>query len=204
MSQYSEGKKPLGPARWDWDEPLDPLISFSSYPDFLIYLLRDVEIKEIHLRKYLFVGKRLFGRMSRADFARWLHDRSFCPTEPQQRRLNDLRVIVGLLVNCRLLYPEEAGRFLCTRCEELDHQRPLAVLGKGEFNQVREFTEKFVADLAMRWWYDLFGFDEEGNPLPPAPPLLGEDGLPWLPPGMKRVKARRPPGTDSHDLSEGE
>lgn len=62
--------------------------------------------------------------------------------------IDDLRAIVGLLLNSRLLYPEEIGRFLRSRNPELDYSRPLTVLGEGgRFDDVRRVAERLLSRM---------------------------------------------------------
>lgn len=58
--------------------------------------------------------------------------------------LDDVRAIVSLLLDSKLVYPAEVGRFLRSRNSDLGYARPLALLGRGEFEKVREAAEKFL------------------------------------------------------------
>jgi hypothetical protein len=62
-------------------------------------------------------------------------------------RLDDLRAIVGLLLNSGLLFPEEVGRFLRARNDDLGYARPLVLLGQGDFERVREAAERLLHRL---------------------------------------------------------
>lgn len=61
--------------------------------------------------------------------------------------LDDLRAIVGLLLSSGLLYPEEVGRFLRARNADLDYVKPLVLIGRGEFDAVREAAEMLLRRL---------------------------------------------------------
>lgn len=93
-------------------------------------------------------------------------------------RIDDLRAITGLLLNSRLLYPEEVGRFLRSRSSDLDYSRPLTLLGEGgRFDDVRRVAEQLLSRMRG------LGADEhevsppEGLPLPDGmsrPPVIGQ------------------------------
>jgi hypothetical protein len=94
------------------------------------------------------------------------------------RRLNgvdDLRAIVGMLVNSRLLYAEEVGRFLRSRNEHLGYRRPLKLLADGQFERVMDAAEQLLLQLARRRQDEL---DESSAAL---------EGAGKLPAGMTRV-----------------
>ena len=67
------------------------------------------------------------------------------PRDPQP--LDDLRAIVALLLQSGVFYPEEIGRFLRSRNQDLAHRRPLDLLGSGDeegFYRVLEASEKLI------------------------------------------------------------
>jgi len=61
--------------------------------------------------------------------------------------LDDVRAVVALLLRSGVMYPEEIGRFLRARNEDLGHRRPLDLLGSGsedDFYRVLEAAEALV------------------------------------------------------------
>ena len=92
-------------------------------------------------------------------------------------QIDDLRAIVGLLLNSGLLEPEEVGRFLRSRNANLNYRRPLSVLAQGQFERVRETAELLLERLA--------GLDETAD-------HPGADDRDDLPDGMERLAPRRP------------
>ena len=69
--------------------------------------------------------------------------------EPRNReQIDDLRAIVGLLLNSGYVYPEEVGRFLRSRNADLNYRRPLSVLARGGFERTRVAAELLLERLA--------------------------------------------------------
>jgi hypothetical protein len=66
--------------------------------------------------------------------------------------LDDLRAIIGVLLNSRLLYHDEVGRFLRSRNPDLGYRRPLALLAHGdrEFQRVLKAAENLLEELDER------------------------------------------------------
>lgn len=77
---------------------------------------------------------------------RWL-GRISTGTASTTERLRGLRTIVELLWNSKLLYPDEVGRFLKARNSDLGYARPLVLLGRGEFERVRDAADLLLLRL---------------------------------------------------------
>jgi hypothetical protein len=100
-------------------------------------------------------------------------------------RIDDLRAIVGLLLNSRLLYPEEVGRFLRSRNTTLGYSRPLTLLGQGDqFNEVRRAAEQLLSSLRG------LGEEHPGEESPRAVTTSQDDAA--LPAGMTRIPLLSP------------
>jgi hypothetical protein len=104
-------------------------------------------------------------------------------SEPRNRdQIDDLRAIVGLLLNSGYVYPEEVGRFLRERNADLNYARPLKVLARGGLDRVRRAAELMLERLA--------GLDDAAAQAtaPASVPMA-------LPAGMVRVA----PSQSGHD-----
>ena len=121
-----------------------PVLTATTDPRVLVrYLHHEVKLTDRELEKV--TGTH------RVTIRRWRSKQDH--SEPRDTgRLDDLRVIVGLLVNSGVLNAEEAGRFLRSRDEHLDHLPPLAFLTYTEdetrrekdFRRVLEVTQTLV------------------------------------------------------------
>ena len=88
--------------------------------DLLRYLHSEVKLSDREL-------ERVTG-VHRVTISRWRSAKA--QSEPRDvGRLDDLRVIVGLMVNSRAFSAEEAGRFLRSRDPDLDHQGASCLAG---------------------------------------------------------------------------
>jgi hypothetical protein len=92
---------------------------------------------------------RALGGAHEVTIRRWRSkSASGMPRDTEQ--LDDVRAVVALLLRSGVLYPEEIGRFLRARNEDLGHQRPLDLLGTGnetEFYRVLEAAELLIKRL---------------------------------------------------------
>jgi len=107
-------------------------------------------------------------------------------------QLDDLRAIIGVLLNSRLLYHDEVGRFLRSRNPDLGYRRPLALLAQGdrEFQRVLKAAENLLEELDERLTAasdDAHKSDEEPHPLP--------RGMTAVTPDHETVDPDRPSGT---------
>lgn len=82
-----------------------------------------------------------------ATIRRW-RSRAAAGRPRNKERIDDLRTIAAMLINSGLLYPEQIGRFLRGRNPDLDFRRPLALLGRGDFDSVRHAAELLLDRLA--------------------------------------------------------
>lgn len=123
-----------------WTEPLEPLLVTSS-PRAVVRFLHDVVLmtdSEI---------ADAIGVQSDVTIRRWRsEDASGTPRHPE--RIDDLRAIVGMLLNSRLVYPEEVGQFLRARNEHLGYRRPIDLLARCEFGRVMEAADRVITQLA--------------------------------------------------------
>lgn len=104
-------------------------------------------------------------------------------SEPRNReQVDDLRAIVGLLLNSGALDPEQVGHFLRSRNDDLNYRRPLRVLARGGFDRVRRAAELTLERLA--------GLDDAAAQVTAAAPVPLA-----LPDGMRRVA----PSQSGHD-----
>lgn len=99
--------------------------------------------------------------------------------EPRNtEQIDDLRAIVGLLLNSGLLEPEDVGRFLRSRNADLSYRRPLGVLAQRQFDRVRQASEALLERLA--------GLDQAA-----ASECVHDDEADALPAGMERLAPSR-------------
>lgn len=119
-------------------------LSATSDPRAVVrYLHREVKLTDRELEKVTGVH--------RVTISRWRSNQDIGELR-DTGRLDDVRVIVGLLVNSGAFEAEEAGRFLRSRDENLDHLPPLAFLAatedkdrrETEFRRVLEVTQTLV------------------------------------------------------------
>ena len=149
-----------------WTEPLEPTL-VTSDPRAVVRFLHDtIRMTDAEIAEAIGVQADVTVRRWRSE------DSGGVPRRTD--RVDDLRAITGMLLNSRLLYPEEVGRFLRARNEHLGFRRPIALLGNGDFDLVREAAEQILAQLANRREAD-----------EPAPVLVGPGQLPR---GMRRVE----------------
>jgi hypothetical protein len=95
-------------------------------------------------------------------------------------QLDDLRAIIGVLLNSRLLYYDEVGRFLRSRNPDLGYRRPLALLAQGdrEFQRVLKAAENLLEELDERLTpasSDALGSGVETQPLPRGMTVVTQD-----------------------------
>jgi hypothetical protein len=154
-----------------WTEPLEPTLVTSDPRDVVRFLHDVIEMTDADIAEAI-------GLQAEVTVRRWRsEDASSAPRRTD--RVDNLRAIVGMLVNSRLLYPEEVGRFMRSRNEHLDYERPMTLLGQGEFARVREAAEELLSQLASRRsWVDS---DDGSTPSP--------GNTTQLPHGMTRVEA---------------
>lgn len=125
-----------------WPVPLQPTFVTSDPREIVRFLHDVVELSDAEIAEAIGVAADVTVRRWRA------HDEAGTPR--RTRGIDDLRAITGLLLNSRLLYPDEVGRFLRARNEHLGFRRPLAVLAEGDFDHVRSAAENLIAQLASR------------------------------------------------------
>lgn len=123
-------------------EPLEPIL-VTSDPRAVVRFLHDViQMTDAEIAEAIGVQADVTVRRWRSE------DAAGAPRRPD--RVDDLRAIVGMLLNSRLLYPEEVGRFLRSRNEHLGYRRPLALLAREEFERVMEAADHLTVQLAKR------------------------------------------------------
>lgn len=85
--------------------------------------------------------------------------------------LDDLRAIIGVLLNSRLLFHDEVGRFLRSRNPDLGYRRPLALLAHGdrEFQRVLKAAENLLEELDERLTAASTGAPAGSDTTPPLP-----------------------------------
>lgn len=108
--------------------------------DFLRYLHRDVRLTDREL-------ETITGTHP-VTLRRWRSKRD--DSAPLKTgRLDDLRAIVGVLIDDGVFSPEEAGRFLRNRNKDLDHRPPLEWLVNTDDKDRRESEFRRVLDVAQ-------------------------------------------------------
>lgn len=132
------------PATTPARRPLAPeLTSTSTTQELVRYLHRCVKLTDRELETIIGAHPNTIRR--------WRSEKD--QSEPRKRgRLDDVRAIVGMMVNSGAFDAEEAGRFLRSRSDDLDYQPPLALLAdkegadqrNAEFDRVREVAEALV------------------------------------------------------------
>lgn len=120
---------------------LSPLTLVTSDQRQIVRLLHDkIGLSDEEIAEATGVGHVVTVRKWRSRTA---------PGTPRNKeQIDDLRAIVGLLVNSGLISPEEIARFLRSRNPDLNYRRPLGLLARGEFERVRAAAEQLLDRLA--------------------------------------------------------
>jgi hypothetical protein len=119
-------------AKRAWEETQDPR-------ELVRFLHDDVKLSDRELAKAL-------GGTHEVTIRRW-RSKSAPGVPRDTESLDDVRAVVALLLRSGVLYPEEIGRFLRARNEDLGHRRPLDLLGTGseeDFYRVLEAAELLI------------------------------------------------------------
>ena len=127
------------PVRLRPSVPLEPAMVTQDPRELVRFLHDEIKLSDRELAKAL-------GGAHEVTIRRWRSkNTSGMPRDTES--LDDVRAVVSLLLRSGVMYPEEIGRFLRARNEDLGHRRPLDLLGSGsedDFYRVLEAAEALV------------------------------------------------------------
>ena len=119
--------------------PLERAMVTQDPRDLVRFLHDEVKLSDRELAKAL-------GGTHEVTIRRW-RSKNTAGMPRDTESLDDVRAVVALLLRSGVLYPEEVGRFLRARNEDLGHRRPLDLLGSDneeDFYRVLEAAEQLI------------------------------------------------------------
>jgi hypothetical protein len=122
--------------------PMEPAMVTKDPRELVRFLHDEIKLSDRELAKAV-------GGTHEVTIRRW-RSKTAKGMPRDTEALDNLRAIVALLLGSGVLYPEEIGRFLRSRNEDLAYRRPLDLLESGdddEFYRVLKAAELLVERL---------------------------------------------------------